>query len=262
METSSYPTTYSPFVRQPNRKPAASMYSEPVAEPVAPAAGMYSQPSMGGISGGAPSTGVGMLSSPLDFNKLQAGGTNEVTAGDTSIRSAGPDQTGMYSAYTGLLGTGLQTQAQQNVAKTQIQPAMAKLNLQQSEYFPFLKELLLKNGLGGGLGGLASSLISTVANSANPSYEQAAINAAEADTKRAQAEGLLDQYGRLGSADSPQAVAARATAAASQAGNYQDAQRKIRDEYAQRRVGNMASAISAQNSSMAPLYSLFGSLLG
>lgn len=33
MQVTSYPTTYSPFVRQPNRKPAASMYSAPVTAP-------------------------------------------------------------------------------------------------------------------------------------------------------------------------------------------------------------------------------------
>lgn len=237
------------------------MYSGPSQEtPETPSAGMYSQAATPSLGGG------------FDFSNLSSGGQTNLQVGQNSINSVDPNQTGMYQAYksaeaqkygdlTGLMGTGLQTEAQKSVANTNIQPAMTKLNLQQNEYFPFLKELLLKNGLGGGSSGV-SSLISSVTNAANPSYEQAAINAADAAAARAAAESQQNQYGQLaGVAGSPfrSALAAASNAGAMAAG--EEAKRKIRDDYAQRRVGNLASAVSAQSSSMNPLYSLFGSML-
>ena len=229
--------------------PTAGMYAT---EPSQSSSSMYSTPSVAAPIGGF---------NPLSFQGLQAGGTQDVTSGDTSIRSTGPDQTGMYNAYTGLLGTGLQTEAQKSVANTNIQPAMTKLGLQQNEYFPFLKQLISQGGLGGG-NSSTGAMVSSVLNAANPAHEQAAINAAEAAAARSAAQSQLNQYGQLaGVAGSPFRYALNAASNAAAVGQSEDAKRKIRDDYAQRRVGNLASAISAQSSAMNPLYSLFGSLL-
>lgn len=254
--TSSYDTSWeqasSPWARKPTQKPV-SMYSDPSqATANQPSAGMYSQAA----------TPSGAAFSPLNFQGLSAGGSQDVTSGDTSIRSTGPDQTGMYQAFTNLLGTGLQTQAQQNVANTNIQPAMTKLGLQQNEYFPFLKQLLTQNGgLGGG--GYDSTLTSSVLNASNPAYEQAAINAAEAAAARSAEQSKMNQYGQLaGVAGSPFRYALNAASNAASMAAGEEAKRKIRDDYAQRRVGNLASAISARSNAMNPIYSLFGQLLG
>lgn len=246
----------------------SSMYQS--SQAASPMGGMYQPPSYGGFS-------------PMDFSGLSAG--ENVQIGDMNYTPG--NQTGMYQAYksaeasnfgnlTNLLGTQAQVGGSMYGADTQ--KSIAGINADADRYkaeqanvvglgnldfkkslLPYLQQLM--GTAGGGGSSYNSQLTSSVLNASNPANEQAAINAAEAYTKRAQADGLLNQYGQLGSANSPQAAAARQMAAASQAGTYLDAKRKIEDDYSQRRVGNLASAISAQNSSMNPLYSLFGQLM-
>lgn len=256
-------TTTGPQIRKPNTSMYGAQTPSQTQSPTTnydarspSGAGMYSSANSGGMGGGVFGSDLPSGGS-LSIGDMQFQRGNEVPLEQTKLTTASQD----YGNRLGLVGTGLQTRAQTDVANTQIQPAMEKLKLQGGTYFPELMKMFAANGLGGGNSRM-NSLISGVSNSADPAYRNAAINAAEADSRRAQEQGLLNQYGQLGSANSPQAIAARQMAAASQAGGFQNAKRNIDADTAQRNIANLGAAVSAQNSSMAPLYSLFGSLLG
>lgn len=258
----SYDGTWNQSTNGPRiRQPRSGMYDNPSdsldEDTSAPSgAGMYSQANAPAFGG----------SSPLDFRNLSSGGQNTVTSGDTSIASVDPNQTGMYQAYTDLLGTGLQTQAQKDVANTNITPAMAKLGIQKDTYFPYLQQLLGSNGIGSGGGsGLTSQLTSSVLQAMNPAREQAALNAADSNASRAaataQQTGLNQVAGSGWSPASPVGAALTAASQAAKVSGAEDAKRQIRDQFAQQRVTNLAQALNSQNQSMSPIYSLLGSLM-
>lgn len=250
-----------------------------------PSSGMYGtpDPSTGDATGGQTSGMYSSVNSPmsgglsaLDFTKLGAGGQTAVSSGDASVNTVDPNYTGMYQAYASndaskfgdlanLAGTGLQTQAQRDVAATNIQPAMTKLGIQSTQYFPYLQSLLSQTGLGGTGGGLSSQLTANLLAAANPAREQAALDSAASNASRsaatAQQEGLSQVAGSGWSPSSPVGAALTASSQAAALAAEEEAKRKIRDDYSQQRVANIAQALNLQNNAMSPIYSLLSGLM-